>query len=390
MTGTVDAMDFYKEQISETKTISMWELILGFTVSILLMIGSTWGLLYLLYAFNQVSIDLSRIIPYTTWMLIGSVGATVVAILVGIIILYYPRSISLPLKIHSFLKRQTGEYFLCPDMSDQSLSKIFRRALYGSVLVTGIALTIISFDMLVVVESADIMLFGIYVLIICTALLPFILMQFYYAPWLIKTAGLFHLDVRDRSLSNVGDDLEDILEFVAGVDIILVWLELTINTGGAAPWIPIFVILVPLGPLLSIVINFTLVFSIIQKRATNKVIGLLLNKYKVPDMVENSQYIRKRILALVDRRLLAEEAVELYESKIGSPIRGPDLLAAFSESDERRELKLPDLPGEEEVDGIIRHMRDSLDREMLETDVGVRRLQSSSSDEEDESSEYSE
>ncbi|MBD3407465.1 MAG: hypothetical protein GF411_15210 [Candidatus Lokiarchaeota archaeon] len=379
MNENADAMAFYEQQISETKSLKIWEIILGFTISTVLMIGSTWGLVYLLYVFNQVSIDLSRIIPYTTWMVLGSIGATLVAVLVGILILYYPRSISLPLKIHSFLKRKTGEYFLCPDVSNQSLSKIFRRSLYGSVLVTGIALTIMSIDMLVVVESADIMMFGIFVLILCTALLPLILMQFYYAPWLIKDAGLFHLDVRDRSLSNVGDDLEDILEFVAGVDIVLVWLELTINTGFSAPWIPVFVILVPLGPLLSIVINFTLIFSVIQKRASSKVVQLLLETYNVPDMVENSQYIRNRVLALVDRRLLADDAVEVYESKIGSHIRGPDLLASFS--DEYSELILPELPSDEDIDGVIRKMREHHESEMIESsDVGARQLKSTKSE----------
>jgi len=105
-------------------------------------------------------------------------------------------------------------------------------------------------------------------------------------------------------LSNVGDDLEDILEFFAGVDIILILLELTISVGSIAPWLPIFIILIPLGPLLSIVLNFTIIFMVFKKKATLSMMEYLSTRYEVPDIHSSPDYIRSRVLALVERDLL--------------------------------------------------------------------------------------
>jgi hypothetical protein len=185
-----------------------------------------------------------------------------------------------------------------------------RRSLYGSVLVAGMALTIMEFDLMVVAETADILSFGGWVLILSTAILPFTILILYYGPWVIKDAGLFHLDLRDRSLSNVGDDLEDILEFFAGVDIVLVWLELTLTIGLDAPWLPIFIILVALGPLYAIVMNFTLIFMYVKNRATSHMIELLVDDYKIPDMLGSGEIIRDTVMKTIDRGLVSATTME--------------------------------------------------------------------------------
>lgn len=292
-------MQVYREQLARVTVVGRGQLLLGFAASTLLLVASTWGLLYVMSFFGVIIIAPESATLYTTIMLAGSIIMTLVAVVICAIMLKYPSSMLLPLKLHQFFKRSTGEYFVCPDPDVQDWSVIVRRSLYGSLLVTGIALTVISFDLMV---QDNYVRFGYYVMLASTLVLPLTLMQFYYGPWLIKDAGLFHLDPKDRSLSNVGDDLEDMLEFFAGVDIVLVWLELSINT---YPWVPLFVIIVALGPLFSIVLDFTLVFMWVKAELTARTIGLLTEEYQWPEILESSGEIRSKVLALVDTEMLA-------------------------------------------------------------------------------------
>jgi hypothetical protein len=180
----------------------------------------------------------------------------------------------------------------------------FRRSLYGSILIVGIALTLLGFELMVELNTGDLIFLGTVLMIVSIVILPFTIMLLYFGPWLLKDSGLFHLDTKDRSLSNVGDDVEDILEFFAGVDIILVWLELTLSVGTEAPWIPIFIIIVSLGPLFSIILNFTIVFMAFKRRSTLSMMRYLTTEFDVPDMVSSPDYIRSKVLALVDREML--------------------------------------------------------------------------------------
>ncbi len=307
MTDKTAALTFYMKQLSEAKKLSMYEIIGGLILSLLLMGASTYGLLYYVSVLTPFNFAIADIIRYTTYMEYGLITASVIGVIICIIIVKKPRTITPLLKIHSYLKRKTGEYFICPEVPDQSMGTVIRRSLYGSILVAGIALTILSFDLMGNASEMDILAFGGYVMAGSVIVLPLTVMQLYYAPWIIKDSGLFHLDTRDRSLSNVGDDLEDLLEFVAGIDIILVWIELTINT---ELWVAPFTIFVVLGPLFSIMLSFTLIFTAIKDRATVSMINLLMGRYNVPDMVTSPDYIRKRVVSLVDRRMLVEEVVE--------------------------------------------------------------------------------
>ena len=311
-----------KAQYKETQTLGVFKVILGLVGSTIILIGSTWGLLGLLSISGVTSLEAEKIVPYTTVMFLGSVVATVVALIICFIIIKFPKSVGLTLRIHATVKHGTGEYFLSPEPKDQTYSTVVRRSLYGSLLVVGIALTVISFDLMVVVETLDIVRVGTFVMLISVIVLPITLMQFYYGPWIVKDAGLFHLDEKDRSLSNVGDDLEDILEFFAGIDIILVWLELTLNTGLEAPWLPIFVILVPLGPLFSIVLNFTLVFMLFKNRATIQMMELLNRERNIPSVFGSADYIRQRVISLVDREIITSAAAAIPASLPAEQMEG--------------------------------------------------------------------
>lgn len=294
----------YKQQLDETESLSPGKLILGFVASTVIMLGSTWGLLTILNISGVFTIDPSRFLPYTTYMLVASAGSLVLALLLCAILVKWPRTVSLSLRIHRYAKRHSGDYFLSPEPEDENLGTAFRRSLYGSVLVVGIALTLLGFELMAEVRLGDLIFLGTVLMIVSVVILPFTIMLLYFGPWLMKDSGLFHLDTKDRSLSNVGDDVEDILEFFAGVDIVLVWLELTLNVGTEAPWIPLFIIIVALGPLFSIILNFTLVFMAVKKRATLSMMRYLTTSYDVPDMASSPDYIRSRVLALVDRELL--------------------------------------------------------------------------------------
>ncbi len=296
---------FYAEQYGKGKILTRDQLIQGFIISTLIMIGSTWGLIYVYDVLTDFTISPSNLGLYTVLMTVGSLVATLIGAAVCLIILKIPRAGTLLLRVHRFFKRGTGEYFVWPEPKDQSLRLVFRRSLYGSVLVVGIGMTLVSFELMGVAQTADLALFGTWVVVISAAVLPLTVLVLYYGPWLIKDAGLFHIDQKDRSLSNVGDDLEDMLEFFAGVDLVLVWLELTLTAGFEQPWFSVFVIMVALGPLLAIIYNFTLVFMFIKNRATLQIIDLLVTRFGTKDMFESSEEIRSKVLGLIDRDILA-------------------------------------------------------------------------------------
>lgn len=315
----------YTRESDQMSALSTYQIILGLIGSTLIMMASTWGLLYVLNSSGVWIVLPTKYVPYTLYMLAASLLTILVALIICYIMVRFPSSVGIPLKLHRFAKRGTGEYFLSPEPVDQSYRTVLRRSLYGSVLMVGIALTLISFDLMGNVQTLDIVGFGTTIMFASVILLPITVLVLYYGPWLIKDAGLFHLDERDRSLSNVGDDLEDILEFFAGVDIILVWLELTLTTGFEAPWISIFVILVPLGPLFSIMVNFTLVFMAFKSRATASLMFILSRKMEVPDMITSAAYIRTRLLSLLERQILT--ASEFEEASLTETESSPDNLS---------------------------------------------------------------
>ncbi|MHA2159269.1 MAG: hypothetical protein ACXABE_10260 [Candidatus Thorarchaeota archaeon] len=305
MEGTVEYTNPYKQRFDEVKGLGWTKLILGLFASTIIMVGSTWGLLSLLNFSGAIDppIDSSRVVPYTWYMLAASALSIVVAFILCAILIKWPRSVSLSLSIHRYAKRHSGDYFLSPEPEDENLGVAFRRSLYGSILVVGIALTVLGFNLMTDVGTGDLLFVGSILMLVSVIILPLTIMLLYFGPWLMKDSGLFHLDEKDRSLSNVGDDVEDILEFFAGVDIILVWLELTLSVGATAPWVPIFIILVPLGPLFSIILNFTIVFMAFKKRATMSMMKYLKTRYEVPDVATSPDYIRSRVISLVDREL---------------------------------------------------------------------------------------
>ncbi|TET12504.1 MAG: hypothetical protein E3J86_00015 [Candidatus Thorarchaeota archaeon] len=294
----------YKQQFDEAESLSAGKVILGLIASTVIMLASTWGLLTILNFSGVYSFDTSRFLPYTSYMLAASAGSVVLALLLCGILTKWPRTVSLSLHIHRRAKKHSGDYFLSPEPKNETLGIAFRRSLYGSILIVGIALTLLGFELMVELNTGDLIFLGTVLMIVSIVILPFTIMLLYFGPWLLKDSGLFHLDTKDRSLSNVGDDVEDILEFFAGVDIILVWLELTLRVGTEAPWIPIFIIIVSLGPLFSIILNFTIVFMAFKRRSTLSMMRYLTTEFDVPDMASSPDYIRSKVLALVDREML--------------------------------------------------------------------------------------
>jgi hypothetical protein len=304
----------YKQLFDEAQELSVGRLILGLAISTLILLASTWGLLSLLNFVGAYSFDPTKFLPYTMYMLAAAVGSIVLALILCAILIKWPRTVSLPLRLHRLAKRHAGDYFMSPEPDDESLKSAFRRSLYGSVLIVGIALTILGFELMANVDAGELIAVGTLLMIVSIVILPFTVMLLYYGPWLLKEAGLFHLDTKDRSLSNVGDDVEDILEFFAGVDIILVWIELTLNVGPSAPWIPVFIIVIALGPLFSIILNFTIIFVFVKKRATLSMMNYLSTSYDVPDMVSSPTYIRSQVLSLVERQFFMTSPAPITES----------------------------------------------------------------------------
>ena len=345
----------YKHLFDEAQELSIGKLVLGLTISTLILLASTWGVLSLLYFSGAYVFDPSRFVPYTLYMLGAAVGSVILALILCAILIKWPRTVSLPFWIHRRAKHQAGDYFLSPEPEDENLSAAFRRSLYGSVLVVGIALTILGFELMSSIDAEGLIYIGTILMVVSVAVLPLTVMLLYYGPWLMKEAGLFHLDTKDRSLSNVGDDVEDILEFFAGVDIILVWIELTLSVGITAPWVPVFIIIIAIGPLFSIMLNFTIIFVFVKKRATLSMMQYLSTRYDVPDMVSSPDYIRSQVISLVERQVfksvpgLSEEfAAPSYVESEPEPASAPEP-EPEPEPEEKSEPKgdhIPPPPGE--------------------------------------------
>ncbi|MGY5873021.1 MAG: hypothetical protein RTV72_12300, partial [Candidatus Thorarchaeota archaeon] len=76
--------------------------------------------------------------------------------------------------------------------------------------------------------------------------------------------------------------------------------------------------LIPLGPLFSIVLNFTFIFMVFRSKATESMLEYLSTEYEVPDILTSPDYIRNRVIALVERDLVLNPIVP--ESSIPEPI----------------------------------------------------------------------
>jgi hypothetical protein len=86
--------------------------------------------------------------------------------------------------------------------------------------------------------------------------------------------------------------------------------------------------------LLAIIFNFTLVFMYVKNRATLQTIDLLVTRYDTPDMFESSDNIRSKVLALIDRDILA--SLGQPEDEAASPSPGEED-APLMDSDEPEE-----------------------------------------------------
>ncbi|NWF95513.1 MAG: hypothetical protein HXY34_05185 [Candidatus Thorarchaeota archaeon] len=296
-----EAVAVYRQRLSEGPRLKPIHYVMGFGFSAALMGVTTFDLMLYVNVVLDLGLMLSQIESYTLLMLFVWAAVCPLSVCVMYLVRQRPSVISLLLRVHRFLKRGTGEYFLCPEPGGSDLRQVLRRSLYGSVLVSGIALTVLSFQLIVPSSSEQVMTFGAAVMVVSFIVLPLTLMEFYFGPWLFKDAGLFHLDSRDRSLSNVGDDLEDMLEFFAGIDILLVWLEITLNT---STWVALLIIAIVLGPLFAIIINFTLVFTMIERDAVTSMISSIMTDHQMADIVRDPEGIRKRVLALIDKRMV--------------------------------------------------------------------------------------
>jgi hypothetical protein len=66
--------------------------------------------------------------------------------------------------------------------------------------------------------------------------------------------------------------------------------------------------------LFAIILNFTIVFVYVKKRATLSMMQYLSDRYDVPDMATSPTYIRSQVMALVERELFMTGPAESVES----------------------------------------------------------------------------
>ena len=122
MEDVSESMKVFSRQLEETESLNYTQIIIGLIASTLVLIASTWGALSLLNFVQYYPVDLTNtvIVRYTMYMVLASVGSTVIAVVIVVTMIRWPRLVSLPLRIHRWAKRGTGEYFLSPEPPDQS------------------------------------------------------------------------------------------------------------------------------------------------------------------------------------------------------------------------------------------------------------------------------
>ena len=179
MGTTSESMKAYSRQLDETEKLTYSQIILGLAISAIVLVGSTWGVLSLLNYSNVFNVNLvpANIVRYTTYMVLVSILATVVAIIILLLIIRWPSLVNLPLRIHRWRKKGIGEYFLSPEPTGNSFRNILRRSLYGSTLIVGISLTVIGIDLML--ENGELIIpGGTFLLIASIIVLPITIMAY--------------------------------------------------------------------------------------------------------------------------------------------------------------------------------------------------------------------
>ncbi len=285
--------------------LSNKKLLLALIIAFIIYIVSAAILMMALHFGGFITITMDNIFQYANYIGIGYFIAIFLGLIISLIPLKFPGTVSFILKIHRFFKRKPGYYFISPSKVECDLEQIVRRSLYGSILITGIGLTLMDPEFVMAsTTEQQIMTLGYYIVQATGLLFPFIMLLFYNAPWVLKDAGLFHLDYHDRSLSNVGDDIEDLLEFFAGIDIALAIIEFYFNTNLIDT---VLLLTLSLGALLAIVMVFTTMFFIIRQKLVYRIVKHLKSK-DIDDVIHNEDRVQRELYKIIKMELHSESA----------------------------------------------------------------------------------
>lgn len=287
--------------------LSYKKLVLSLFIAFIIYVLSAAILMLALHFGNFITITMNNIFKYINYIGIGYFIAIILGLVISVIPLKFPSTIAFILRIHRFFKRKPGYYFISPSKVECDMEQIIRRSLYGSILTTGIGLTLMDPEFILASTTEEqIMTLGYYILQATALLFPFIMLLFYNAPWILKDAGLFHLDYHDRSLSNVGDDIEDLLEFFAGIDIVLAIIEFYFNTNLIDT---ILLLTLSLGSLLSIVIVFTTMFFIVREKLVYRIVKHL-KEHNIDDVIHEEDKVQHELYKIIKMELHSDESIE--------------------------------------------------------------------------------
>ncbi|MFX0102758.1 MAG: hypothetical protein ACFFCS_24535 [Candidatus Hodarchaeota archaeon] len=171
----------------------------------------------------------------------------------------WPRLINATLKLHRIFQRGPGLYYIIKSDDDAASIGIktgLSRSIYGALLILGVSFRIATLQFIGLAEFKAQSSMSLLIIDVC--ILPLILCFFYVSPWVIRESSVFHARKVDRTVRNVGDWLEDFLEFFVGLDIIITLIEFYITIQDVL-WF-LITLMLTFGPLLAIVLIFTVTF----------------------------------------------------------------------------------------------------------------------------------
>ncbi|MHA1684090.1 MAG: hypothetical protein ACTSUE_24335 [Promethearchaeota archaeon] len=282
-----------KEVIVKTKYRGKRERILSlfgsFFISILL-VGGSINLIFFLEITGEIDIQVLPFESFNAEVVLWSAVLTTIAILFfyGLsqlllkTMMRFPRLLSFTLKLHRLSYGDDKLYFF-EYMSEREktyFKSTLLRSLYGSILILGLAIMVIE-NFLTIPDLKPYFWDAANITIISVLIaLPLIQIFLYVSPLITKEINLYFHNKKNRIVKNVGEWLDNSLQFFAAIDILFTIIIL-VDSGIMIGYLLVLLCLVLI--VFSWFVVFTVIFNTYyHSEMKNKYKEFLKQKYLIP------------------------------------------------------------------------------------------------------------
>ncbi len=261
----------------------------GLFIALLSLMLGVYGIFYLEIYDPEVDIQILPFTEFTIELILGigvaSLAGFVVFLAMSLgLIKYmqkYPNTLEFTMRAHRMSFGDDEMYFFeySTEREQISFKATLARSFYGSILVLGIGILIIE-NFFTIPDLQEFKWTASYIVIFSILIaFPLIMIYLYTSPWLTKEINLFAGDKKNRNVKNVGEWLDNSLQFFAVIDIILTGIIILDSNLGS------YVIII--GCLVLIVFAWILIFTTIFNNyyhadMKNQLKEYLKAKYAIP------------------------------------------------------------------------------------------------------------